>query len=484
MRLKPHLPARVVWQEGMYLAPHHFQAQRRHAEDALALAVDALFPFAYGVASLALDEDALRAGTVALRHARGILPDGTPFHAPDADPLPTAIALGERFSPTRGAHVVHLALPAWRGDGANVADADALDPDGGNGSGNGYAPELPELGAGPRYEAVEQEVVDEVSGLDAVPIRVAAKRLRLALDFELGPGEVSLPIARVQRDGTGQVVFDADFIPPCLQLGASPRLVALLHGVVEMLDAKGATLAATMRPAGGGPAGAPGGGDAPSAYAGNEIATRWMLHAVRSAEAPLRHLLQTRRAHPERMWLELVRLAGALCTFSLTATPRDLPDYAHDDLADCFGALERHVRAHLDVVVTPRVVVVRLARTSEVLHVGKVTDARAVEPGARGFLAVRSSLGPVETGGRAPALVKACASKFVLELVRRAFPGMALEHVPAPPPAIAPRADRAYFEIALAGPCAVGLRETRELGVYVPDTLPDPLLELHVLVPG
>ena len=474
MRLTPHLPARVVWQEGMYLAPHHFQAQRRHAEDALALAVDALFPFSYGVAALALDEDALRTGTVALRHARGILPDGTPFHAPDADRLPAPLPLADRFSPTLHAHVVHLALPAWRGDGANVSEgALGVDP---AGNGRGHAWDADDAG-GPRYAAVEQQVVDEVSGLDAAPIRVAAKRLRLALDAEVVPGEVSLPIARVQRDGAGQLVYDPDFIPPTLQLGASPRLVALLHGVVEMLDGKGAALAATMRPAAAGAEGA-------SAYAGNEIATRWMLHAVRSAEAPLRHLLQTRRAHPERLWLELVRLAGALCTFSLTATPRDLPDYAHDDLAGCFAALERHVRAHLDVVVASRVVAVPLARASEVLHVGAIADARAFEPGARWFLSLRSALGPVETGARAPTLVKACAAKFVLELVRRAFPGMALDHVPAPPPGLAPRGDRAYFEIAVAGPCATGLRESREFGVYIPDTLPDAAAELLVLVPG
>ena len=50
MRPMPHLPARVVWEEGMYLAPQHFQAQGRHVEQAIAHAVDVLFPYAWGVA--------------------------------------------------------------------------------------------------------------------------------------------------------------------------------------------------------------------------------------------------------------------------------------------------------------------------------------------------------------------------------------------------------------------------------------------------
>lgn len=461
MRFTARPPARVVWREGMHLAPHHFQAQRRHAEETLALAVDALFPYAYGVAALTLDDAALATGLVTLRHARGLLPDGTAFHAPDADPLPPPLAVGDRFSPTRDAHLVHLVLPRWRTDGANVDDPDAEPTE--------FAPDD---GAARRYGAVEREVVDEVSGIDAAPVRFAAKRLRLALDAELGPDDVALPIARVRRDGAGHLVYDPTFVPPCLQLAASPRLAALLQALVDLLDAKGAALAATVGAAGAG---------APSAYAGNEIATRWLLHAVRSAEAPLRHLLQTRRAHPERLWLELGRLAGALCTFSLTATPRDLPAYDHDALADCFGALERHLRAHLDVVVAPRATVVPLTRASDVLHVGTIVDPRAFDPGARWFLAVGSPLGTLETAARVPALAKACASRFVLELVRRAYPGLALEHVPAPPPALAPRADRAYFELALAGPCAQGLRDTREFGVYVPDGIPDATAELVVL---
>jgi type VI secretion system protein ImpJ len=464
MRVTPHLPARVVWEEGMYLAPHHFQAQRRHFDEAVALSVGALFAFPYGVAAAALDEEALRNGTLALRHARGMLPDGTPFRVPDADPAPAPGALADRFSPARDGHVVHLALAPWRGDDANVAGLPA--PEGG-------AAFAPAPAGEPRFVAVPHEVVDEVTGQDRATLHFAAKRLRLVLDDEVAAGDVTLPVARVRRDGAGRFAVDPAFVPPCVQLGASPRLVGLLQQVLGMLEAKAATLSA-----------APGAGAAPSAYAGNEVATRWLLHAVRSAEAPLRHLLATRTAHPERLWIELSRLAGALCTFSLTAQARDLPAYDHDDLTGSFAALERHLREHLDVVVAARALVQPLARVSEVLWTAPVPDPRAFEPGARWFLAARSAAGPVETAARVPQFAKACASKYVLELVRRAYPGMPLEFLPAPPPGIAPRTDAAYFELTLAGPCGQGLRDTREFGVYVPDAIPDPHLELVILLPG
>jgi type VI secretion system protein ImpJ len=481
MRATPHLPARVVWQEGMYLAPHHFQAQRRHFDEAVALTLSALFAYPYGVAALSVDDDALRNGTLALRHARGILPDGTPFRIPDDDPAPAPGVLADRVSPTRDAHVVHLVLAAWRSDEANVDGAAVAQ---GSTTPEPVASAWGSMDAGPprvpRFVAVEHEVVDEVTGLDRAALPFATKNFQLLLDDEVGAGDVSLPVARIRRDGTGRFVLDPEYVPPCLQIAGSPQLDGLLQRISGMLEAKGATLAVAAQSLPGPPVA----GAGPSAYAGNELATRWLLHAVRSAEQPLRHLRTTRSAHPERLWMELSRLAGALCTFSLTAQPSDLPAYDHDDLGGCFAALERHLREHLDVVVASRAIVMPLTRASDVLHTASVTDPRCFEPGARWFLAARSGVGPVETAVRVPQFVKACASKFVLELVRRAYPGMALHHLPVPPAGIAPRADTAYFEVALAGPCAQGLRDSREFGAYVPDALPDAALELVVLTPS
>ena len=485
MRVKPAAPARVVWEEGMFLAPHHFQAQRRHFEDAVARGLDALFPFAWGVSSVAVDVEALANGTLALAHASGLLPNGTPFHLPEADLPPPPLDLAQHFSPTRDAHTVYLVLPAWRRDAPNVDGADAEDDSGPRlftGAEDAFGAPANGDGAppgGPRFVAVTRTVVDEASGRDAAPIRFAAKNLRLALDGAIPDGAVALAVTRVRRDGAGRFAVDGDYVPPCLTYAASDRLAGLLRGLVGMLEAKGAALAASLAPAA-----AVSGAAGPSAYVGNELATRWLLHAVRSAEAPLRHLAAVRHAHPERLWAEVARLAGALCTFSLGTQPRDLPQYAHDDLGGCFGALERHVRVHLDAVVAASAVVVPLARTSAVLHSAVVADARCFAPGARWFLGVTAALPAAEVAARVPALVKACASRYVLELVRRAYPGLGVQHVPAPPAGLAPRPGVTYFELTLAGPCSQGLQDTREFGVYVPDGLPDARLELAVLVPS
>ena len=42
----------VVWSEGMYLGPHHFQVQSRYFEDSIQFAASALRVEAYGFVGL------------------------------------------------------------------------------------------------------------------------------------------------------------------------------------------------------------------------------------------------------------------------------------------------------------------------------------------------------------------------------------------------------------------------------------------------
>ena len=70
----------------------------------------------------------------------------------------------------------------------------------------------------------------------------------------------------------------------------------------------------------------------------------------------------------------------------------------------------------------------------------------------------------------------------MLELVKRAFPGLRIDHLPFPPAQISPRADTQYFAIERAGPCWDTIVSTQEVGVYVPDSIPNVELELAIVV--
>ena len=441
--------SRVVWNEGMHLAQHHFQAQSRYFEDAIQFAISSLFFAPYGLAGCELDIEAIRNDSVSLIHARGIFPDGLPFDIPASDTAPESLDVRELFSPTQQAHLVLLTIPAYRADRPNF---------GSNGESNGLHA---------RYHAEAAPMLDDTTGRDEKPVSIGRKNLRLALDAEPIEDVVSLPIARVKRDGAGHFMYDPEYVPPCVQVGASKRLMQLLQRLIEILDAKSDSMARGRR------------GSAEE-FARQEVASFWLLHAIDSSLPSLRHIAQVKRLHPEQLYVELSRLAGALCTFALDAHPRALPLYDHDHPQECFDALEKQIRANLEVVTPTARTVVPLKMTTPFLHTGAISDQRAFGR-ARWILGIRSSLNGVELAARVPQLAKVCSAKFTLELVRRAFPGMRIQHIQIPPASIAPRSDTQYFSVDRAGPCWDTLSSTHEIGVYLPDAIPQPEVELVII---
>jgi type VI secretion system protein ImpJ len=449
------LLSRVVWSEGMHLAQHHFQTQGRYFEDLTAFTLSNLFYRAYGFAGLELDAEALLNGTVAVTHARGVMPDGTPFHFPD-EPGPAALDVRERFSPTADSHRVLLAIPAYRPDHANTVGGDRAN------------------GGEPRYTEAPEPVQDETTGQGERTVTVARKNFRLVLDVELAEGVVALPIARIRRDGTGHFVYDPDYVPPTIQIGASAQLMALLGRLIEMLEAKADAMAEERRRD----------GDV-AEYASREVAGFWLTHAIHSSLGPLRHLFLTRTAHPEQLYTELARLAGALCTFSLDADARALPAYDHDQPDVSFHALDRHIRRSLEVVLPSNCLSVALRQTEPNYYRGNVPDARAFQR-AHWYLGVRSSAGQGAVVANVPRLVKLCSGEHIAKLVQRAYPGLGLTHVPAPPGEISPRIGTHYFGVEMdpAQPCFKLIADTLEVGVYVPAAIPDAELELAIVLPA
>src|SRR5262245_13183161 len=112
---------RVVWSEGMYLAPQHFQTQSRYVEDSIQFTTQSLWFRPYGLGACEMDGEALRNGTVALLSAKGVMPDGLGFQVPESDAKPPVIAIDEAFSPTRDAHLILLALPQRQDRGINFS---------------------------------------------------------------------------------------------------------------------------------------------------------------------------------------------------------------------------------------------------------------------------------------------------------------------------------------------------------------------------
>jgi type VI secretion system protein ImpJ len=444
--------SRVVWSEGMHLGPHHFQTQSRYFEDLVDFTARSLGFGVHGLLGCGFDEEAVRNGTIALLHARGIFADGLPFDMPEADSLPAPRHITDIFPPTRTSLEVSLVVPPHNPNGLNCAFSEA------------------EVN-GARFVAETGQVGDLLTGRDEKPVKLGRKNITLGLDTEDNAGRLALPIARVMRDGSGHFVYDPSFVPPALHLSASDRLMTLVGRLIALLEQKVDTLRHVPEALSG----------AASGFSAQQIANAWLLHSVNIAVAALRHLWSSREVHPERVYLELARLGGALCTFALDAHPRQLPLYDHDHLAECFEGLDRHIRSHLEMIIPSNCVTIPLKPVGNSLYAGPINDQRVLDR-SRWIFAIRSTIGEVELIHRTTTLVKICSQEFIDKLVKRALPGLDMRHLGTPPAAVSPQVETEYFAVSKSGPCWEHIIKTRQVAVYIPGEIPQPEPQLMVIL--
>ncbi len=441
--------SRVVWSEGMHLGPHHFQTQSRYFEDTLWFLNSNPRQEPWGFLHFALDTEALRNGLAILSYASGILPDGLIFDLPDCDSAPNPVQLADLFASTDSEIILHLSIPPRLDQGLDC------DLTGGDQA---------------RYGAVQRTLRDDSVGIGESSVSFARKNLTLLSQAQLSADSISFPIARIFRDGKGGFASDPDFIPPCLRIGACENLVLLLHRLAQAIEEKIVSTRGDRTNSRGFELGT-------SAL---DVANYWFLHAISSALPALRHHLRDRRGHPEEVYRDLARLAGALSTFSLEATHAEIPTYQHRDLTATFKEMDSLIRRYLEVVAPSNTILLQFHKSDRYIYAAEIKDERCLRR-ARWVLGIRTPLIDSVILRQTPKLVKVCSAEGVVKLVQRALPGLELMHLPVPPAALHAQADVHYFSVSLSGACWQHILQTKQVGVYLPGELGDATFDLTII---
>ena len=444
----------VLWSKGTLLTPQHLQAQDRYLDELLRLQLGALTFCPWGVTRLEIDREALAGGTVVVRTATGRFPDGLLFDAPASDPSPPPRALDTAWQQDQRAMVVSIAVPEYRPGARNVVGRDAR--------GSGAATTA-------RWRGEDQLARDETTGLAERPIQIARPNLRLMLEGESAEGYVMMPLVRLLRTPAGEVTLDPSFVPPLLDIAASPFVMGIAHRILERVAAKASSLAGMRRQRNQGLAD----------FSVTDVASFWLLYTLNTHLPQLRHLHDVRRGHPSDLWEALVALAGALTTFAPTS--RAVPTYDHSRPGECFGALEALLLELLETAV-PEVAVALPLRTvrPSVQAVAVEQERWLAAPGW--YLAVNAPVRQTDLVSKVLSGCKVGSADVVDTLIRQALPGLELAHVPQPPAAVPVKLDFVYFAVKRAGGAWDAVARARNLAVYVPAELGDARFELVIVL--
>ncbi|KAB2921581.1 MAG: type VI secretion system baseplate subunit TssK [Candidatus Contendobacter sp.] len=410
--------SKVVWSEGMFLQPQHFQQQDRYTEALVRQSCDSLRPYGWGVAHLTLDREALALGRVAITAARGLLSDGTPFNIPDHDPPPTPLEIGADVRNTR----VMLALPLRRVGMADVERGDQTD-------------------TVARYRAVAGEVRDNNvdTANNSAFIEVGEPRLRLFLDTRDFGEYTAIGVTRVLEKRPDQrVILDPDYLPPCLDCRGAPALAGFVTEVLGLLHQRGDALADRVAGAG------------TARGASLDIAQFLRLQVVNRFEPLFAHLAAMRSLHPEDFYQVALQLAGEMATFTdkIKRRPPVFPAYDHDDLQKTFGPLMTELRRSLSLEEVDAAIQIPIEERQYGIRVAIITDReRPLLTKATFILAVRADMATDLLRARFPTQVKIGPVERIAQFVNHHLPGIGVNALPVAPREIPYRADFIYFRL-------------------------------------
>ncbi len=424
----------------MFLTPQQFQQWDRYWEGTLNQRLRSVSPLGWGIHELAINEEGLANGEFSVVRMAAVLPDGLVVNLPDDDAPPAARHITEFFGAERERLGVYLAVP-------NVPSNGVAQAAGGNHDGRPT-----------RYMGRNMLVRDDNPEAGQREVQVAAKHVRVLFDGESLDDYSWIKIAELTRTSTGGYTQAENYVPPCLSMAASPRLMGILRKILEILGSKSTEFARQRRNRGAGLA----------SFNTSEAASFWLLHTVNGFIPPLQHLYNAGNRHPETLYLQLATLAGYLYTFAGEGHPKDVTPYSHEDLAGTFTRLEEKIRTLMGTIIPTKCTNIPLNRTRDNMFVAQFQDDRMLEAEGALYIGVMADVPAEKVVREAPLKFKISSKDRVDQLITAALRGISLRHMPAPPPEIPVQPGRSYFQVDKAGEHWEAVRSARDMAFYLP----------------
>jgi len=438
---------RVVWAEGLFLRPQHFQQAERYFERLMSQRLDSLAPYAAGFTRLQIDQELLKIGKVGLVAAEGVFPDGTPFNIPfEADiPEPFDVPGDVRD------RLVVVTLPLRRAGMAELAFERSGDS------------------SLVRYLAADHEIRDSVLEMESsAQLKIGRLNVRLQLDGEATSAHTALGVVRVvEKRADGRVVLDDGYVPPCLDCRVSGRLqdyVKELHGLVRhRINALADRVSS------------------PGAKGVADVSDFLLLQLCNRYEPLLANFLTRSSLHPELFYRSCLELAGEIATYARRERmPASFSTYRQDDLQNTFMPVIEEIRRGLTAVIEQNAVAIPVMDRGRGVFAGTVPDVELLR-NAVFVLAVGANVAPESLRLHFPTQVKIGPPERIRDLVVSHLPGIQTTPLPVAPRQIPYHAGYSYFELDRKNDFWKALEASRVIAMHVAGDFPGLSLELWAI---
>lgn len=452
------MSARVIWSEGTFIRPQHFQQQERFLLQQLDNRTKDQFPFGYGFSHLAISLPDLDFGRVSITACSGVFQDGTTFNAPEYDKELPSIAIDGNVRDA----IVYLAIPKKNNYTAEVTQSANKD----------------ETGSLTRYVAQEQNVTD-VSVFDGrkEQVHVGQLNLRLFIDSansqdesqQVPQGYLTLAVAHIREVRSGRIQLNESFIPTVISFSQSQVLVDFVNDLHSMVSARADELAVLAS----GEAGK--GGVA-------EVADFMQLQMLNRFSPLLHHYGSLEGLHPLFLYQFLLSFAGELATFMRqNKRPPIYPEYQHDIPINSFATLMDDIKKSFNVVLVQNKHFIELSPPNERnVRAARIFDSSIYD--ACYFVLAVSAQVPDETiRTNFPSQIKIAPGEKIYSLMGSIVPGIEIAALPVAPREIPYNAGFTYFELKSDNELWQELKNSQGLALHISGDFPGLELQLWAI---
>src|SRR5215470_2295719 len=300
------------------------------------------------------------------------------------------------------------------------------------------------------------------------PIDIAHPRLSFELRRTAKPGYISLGIARVLEVRDRNILFDEKYVPPMLTCAAHPTIDGWINRIIGWIDNKLEELSRYAVD--------------PSSGGGLQSVDYFVLQLLNREIPALKHFQRSAYVHPERLYDELLRLAGELATFATSERrAREYPAYNHDDLENVFAPLIRDIQDFLSAPLGRRAIRLQLIERAQNAFISPIRD-RSLFRNATLVLEVAARRPLIDIQNQFPHLFKVGPNTKMNEIVHAHLPGVTLVHLPTPPRHIRAITDHVYFYLDRKSPLWPEFSTAGSIGMHFSGDWPDLELELWAVL--
>lgn len=411
----------VLWHQGMFLRPHHFQASDRYWHEQLHVSSQWDCNYNWGVQSIELNLDALQNYRFEVRRLQCRLRDGTLVRVPQ-DGIISSIDFRDALARQNPLEMV-LAVPALQPTRSNLGGPEDITIR--------YRAEIPREG-----------IVDENTGQNAWQIQFKQLNIRLLTSLDDFAGYEVIPLARVERSAKAEAVpqLHMPFIPPLLSChGWEPLQVGILQQIYHRASKLVKQRAQQVR-------------SRRITFDSQSPGDRKIFEGLRllnEVSSHLRIMAHAQGVHPLHAYMELCRLVGKLAILGPNVEPPDdLPLYEHDNLGHCFYTVANYINELLG-----RGLDQMGYEDAQFIGSGlrmKVNmEPRWLAQGYQMFVGVECPLPPDQVVRllRGGLNMKIGSQDNVDDIFQRGLRGLAFTHNPKPPRALPDSRTLSYFQI-------------------------------------